>query len=337
MSLDKYYMKPNIVAEPLFNQWYAWAYLISPPSAAMAMANLHLPLMKSFISAPQVHANAARNRALLGGKFIGHPAERVPDLKVLLETTQTEQSYMFKLADAIKQLDNILLNEAKGYSLSDIYQKVPTELKGYVELAYDLNNQPSIRFLESLLYRSHYYDESRQGFNLYAIETDERPFSLSTPRLENERSVILQLPFSSEVTDKFFQMKDKPFTFSEIKENLALEDRHDKLFKSFLTKQPPNKAVRYDGDGVRIRYYGHASVLLETSQVSVLVDPVLSYAYPNGLSRYTYLDLPDRIDYVLLTHNHQDHVLLETLLQIRHRVGHVVVPKNGGGFLQDPS
>jgi L-ascorbate metabolism protein UlaG (beta-lactamase superfamily) len=27
--------------------------------------------------------------------------------------------------------------------------------------------------------------------------------------------------------------------------------------------------------------------------------------------------LPDVIDYVVLTHNHQDHVLLETLLQLR--------------------
>jgi L-ascorbate metabolism protein UlaG (beta-lactamase superfamily) len=52
---------------------------------------------------------------------------------------------------------------------------------------------------------------------------------------------------------------------------------------------------------------------------------------------YTHLDLPDFIDYVLITHNHQDHVLFETLLQIRHKVRNVVVPRNGGGHLQDPS
>jgi L-ascorbate metabolism protein UlaG (beta-lactamase superfamily) len=40
---------------------------------------------------------------------------------------------------------------------------------------------------------------------------------------------------------------------------------------------------------------------------------------------------------VLITHNHQDHVLLETLLQLRHKVKHVVVPRNGSGQLQDPS
>ena len=47
--------------------------------------------------------------------------------------------------------------------------------------------------------------------------------------------------------------------------------------------------------------------------MSALFDPVLSYTYESGISRYTYDDLPDRIDYVLVTHNHQDHILFETL------------------------
>jgi L-ascorbate metabolism protein UlaG (beta-lactamase superfamily) len=69
----------------------------------------------------------------------------------------------------------------------------------------------------------------------------------------------------------------------------------------------------------------------------VLLDPVLSYTYENDISRYTYEDLPDVIDYVLITHNHQDHILFETLLQLRHRIRNIVVPRNGAGALQDPS
>ncbi|HWM69596.1 MAG TPA: MBL fold metallo-hydrolase [Steroidobacteraceae bacterium] len=88
---------------------------------------------------------------------------------------------------------------------------------------------------------------------------------------------------------------------------------------------------------LRIRYFGHAAVLLETAQIAVLTDPIIPYTKPGGLVRFTYTDLPRRIDYVLLTHAHQDHVLIETLLQIRHRVGEIIVPKNSGGFLQDPS
>ena len=69
----------------------------------------------------------------------------------------------------------------------------------------------------------------------------------------------------------------------------------------------------------------------------MLFDPMLSYTPTSGIPRYTFLDLPDKIDYVLITHNHQDHVLFETLLQIRHKVGTVVVPPSSGGALQDPS
>jgi L-ascorbate metabolism protein UlaG (beta-lactamase superfamily) len=55
------------------------------------------------------------------------------------------------------------------------------------------------------------------------------------------------------------------------------------------------------------------------------------------VSRYTFDDLPDEIDYVFITHSHQDHILFETILQLRHKVKHFVVPRNGGGALQDPS
>ena len=55
------------------------------------------------------------------------------------------------------------------------------------------------------------------------------------------------------------------------------------------------------------------------------------------LQRYTYDDLPPVIDYVLLTHAHADHFLLETLLQLRHRIKHIVIPRNGNGTLEDPS
>jgi L-ascorbate metabolism protein UlaG (beta-lactamase superfamily) len=78
-------------------------------------------------------------------------------------------------------------------------------------------------------------------------------------------------------------------------------------------------------------------VLIETAETNVLLDPVLSYTYDSKISRYTYQDLPDRIDFVLITHNHQDHILFETLLQIRHRVGTIVVPRGGNGALHDPS
>ncbi|HEU4781087.1 MAG TPA: MBL fold metallo-hydrolase, partial [Steroidobacteraceae bacterium] len=71
--------------------------------------------------------------------------------------------------------------------------------------------------------------------------------------------------------------------------------------------------------------------------VNILTDPVISYPVEGAVPRYSFRDLPDRIDYVMLTHAHQDHVLFETLLQLRHKVGTWIVPRNSSGALQDPS
>jgi L-ascorbate metabolism protein UlaG (beta-lactamase superfamily) len=88
---------------------------------------------------------------------------------------------------------------------------------------------------------------------------------------------------------------------------------------------------------VRVRYFGHASLLIEADGTSIMTDPSIGYESDTGVPRYSFADLPETIDYVVLTHNHQDHVLLETLLQLRHRIGTIVVPRSNGGTVQDPS
>jgi len=85
------YLKPNVIIEPLFNQWYAWSYLISPATAAMYIANSHVPIMQSFIAAPQVHHDALKNPAMTGSPFINHNPSQVEDIRVLLETTQSSK------------------------------------------------------------------------------------------------------------------------------------------------------------------------------------------------------------------------------------------------------
>src|ERR1700688_3810464 len=104
-----------------------------------------------------------------------------------------------------------------------------------------------------------------------------------------------------------------------------------------FTHEVPSAYQPYLGEGIRWRYFGHACILIEAAGVTILLDPVLSYTYEADISRYTYEDLPERIDFVLITHNHQDHVLFETLLQIRHKIGATIVPPGGSGALQDPS
>src|ERR1700741_355093 len=105
VSNKKVYLKPNVLAEPLFNRWYAWSYLIPPATAAMYVANLHLKIMQSFVAAPQTHVAALRNPAMIGGPFINHAPDRVEDVKALMERTVRNQSRLLALADAIRTLD----------------------------------------------------------------------------------------------------------------------------------------------------------------------------------------------------------------------------------------
>ncbi|HEX8335419.1 MAG TPA: MBL fold metallo-hydrolase [Pyrinomonadaceae bacterium] len=337
MQPAQYFLRQNVQMEPLFNQWYAWSHLISPATAAMNIANSHLKLMKSYVAAPQIHASALKNPAMMGGPFIDYQGGRVAEIRQLMERTLKEQAHMVELAASIKALDDLLRGEARGHSMEPLYAKVPESLKGFVELVYDLNDNPSIRFFEGLLYKSRYYDPSLQSLALSLIHHDDRAFALSTPRLPADGILHLRLPFGHEGVDELFRMRDVPQSFEYIRERLGLAPEQERLFSTFLTTEGQPRRPRYDGDGVRVRYYGHACTSVETRDVFVLTDPVISYAYDNGISRYTHLDLPDVIDYVVITHAHQDHIMFESLLQLRHKVGTVVVPRSGNGALQDPS
>ena len=319
------FLRQNVQVEPLVESWYAWSHLISPATAAMNIVDRHLKIMQSYVQAPQVHAAAVKNPAMLGGPFIDYDGQRVDEIKALMEKTKQDQGQMIAFSEAIKQLDQMLRVEAKGFSLEPLYAKVPEILKGYVELVYDMNNQASFRLIEPLLYRSQFYDASRQSLMLSLIRNDDRPFILSTPRLRTPGDLHIQIPFESPVIDELFAMKGEPGSVDAIADKLG------------VTAEAPRRYEPYTGQGVRWRYFGHACILVEAGGTSVLLDPVLSYTYDHEIARFTYEDLPESIDYVLITHNHQDHILFETMLQLRGRVKHIVVPRNGNGAIQDPS
>jgi L-ascorbate metabolism protein UlaG (beta-lactamase superfamily) len=334
---SSYYLKPNVVAEPLVDGWYAWAHLIPPHTLSRNITERHMKIIDSYIESPETHEAAVKDPRLLGGPFMDLKQRRVQSVKNLRDHTLRERVHLITLSRAIEQLDGLLRQKATGFSLEPLYSEVPQALQGYVELVYDLNSQPSFRLIEPLLYKSPYYNCWLQAMTLSEINGDDRPFVLSTPRLEDEDALRLQIPFASPQLDSLFRMKREPSSESAISDALGLDGQDQARFRSLLTTERPQPYSAYDGDGARWRYFGHACILLETRSVNVLLDPVLSYTYESDTSRYTYEDLPEVIDYALITHNHQDHILFETLLQLRHRIRQIVVPRNGAGALQDPS
>ncbi len=337
MNDPHYYLRGDALVEPLIDGWYAWAYLIPPATAARNIAERHVRIMRSYVNAPSSHASAVKNPKLQGGPFVDLGRNRVEEVQSLLSRTLTERTHLLALSQAITDLDTMLREKGLGQSLEALYGEIPEPLKGYVELVYDLNNHPSYRLLERLLYRSKYYDRSLQSFHLSRIGGDDRPFVLSTPRLPDDSHIDWQVPFESPDVDRLFAMRTAPARRSEISGLLGVSTQKEAFVSGLFTEQPPPAYGDYRGQGARWRYFGHACILLETRGQSILLDPVLSYTFESQISRYTYDDLPEKIDFALITHNHQDHILFETLLRLRTRIETIVVPRNNPGALQDPS
>jgi L-ascorbate metabolism protein UlaG (beta-lactamase superfamily) len=335
---SKHYLRPNTVIEPLIGRWYAWSHLVSPATASLNITGRHNKIMNSYIQAPHIHAAAVKNEQMRGGPFMDYKTNRANDVRELRDNTMKSQANLIEFASALKELDRMLKANAKGFSLEPLYEKVPPILRGFVELVYDLNNNPSYRIIEPLLYNSKYYQPDMQSVNLWITNNDERPFCLSTARLQEEDAIHLDIPFNHPFIDKLASMKRNAGDIDELLAMLPSPIANIDLFRSFFSEEANPPYEKYHGDKVRMRYFGHACILIETSEISILIDPLISYyGYPSTVAHYSDMHLPEVIDFVLITHNHQDHILFETLLPLRHKIKNIIVPRSNGGALQDPS
>lgn len=333
--MEDYYLKSNVRAEPLIWNWYAWSYLISPHTAASNIVNRHLKIMESYILAPQLHQQANQIPAMIGGPFIDLEGDKTTEIKKLIDETRQNCADLIDLFSALHQLNQTLLTHEKGYSLEPLYEQIPQHLKGLCELVYDQNHHPSLRLIEPLIYQKFYKNEY-QSLILCETHSDKRPFTLSTPRVEDGEDVRLSMSFSDKRLDDLFAMRYQPNSLRYIADLLERKD-HDfiNLFTSTSPLLEDNR--NYTAQDIRIRYFGHACVLIQSSGTSVLIDPLISYTYPGSIERFSLDSLPDIIDCVLITHNHQDHFSIETLLQLRHKIKKIIVPNNYIGSMLDPS
>nr|AGS49760.1 peptide synthetase [uncultured bacterium esnapd15] len=329
------YLRSNAIVEPLVDSFYAWTHIVAPVQASMNLANLQVPLLESYLQNPQVHTAADVDRARRGGYFVTIDETRSTEVAALLDGIKRDRADMLGLAAAVAEAE-AMLQRATDFDLTLLYPRLPSALHGLVELAYDTGNQPSIHFIESLAYTSRYYDESRQSVQLSLDDGIERPFILSTPRLPRPRVLDLAIPFRHAGLNELFAARLRPTTTSRLREALGLDDTQAAHLRTLLTTEPGTAPDRHIESGGRVRYFGHACLVFQTPQGAVVTDPFISTDNRHG-DRYTLDDLPDHIDLVAITQGHQDHIVMETLLQLRSRIGAVVVPRSSRGNLCDPS
>lgn len=91
-----------------------------------------------------------------------------------------------------------------------------------------------------------------------------------------------------------------------------------------------------------IVWFGHSSYLLQVNQMRYLVDPVLTknaapvYGFNNAFKGTDFIrpeDLP-QIDYLLITHDHYDHLDYSTIKGIIHKTDKVICPLGVGETLE---
>jgi len=91
-----------------------------------------------------------------------------------------------------------------------------------------------------------------------------------------------------------------------------------------------------------LTWFGHSTLLYEVAGKRMLIDPMLgpnASPFSFGVARYNYTlpataeDLPF-VDYVIITHDHYDHLDYDTIKTILPKVGQFLVPLGVGSHLQ---
>jgi len=139
-------------------------------------------------------------------------------------------------------------------------------------------------------------------------------------------------------SDKSMVILAAEFLFQEIKDLRPLKNIPS--VKSDLKQASPDQNL--------IVWLGHSSLYIQLHGKRILVDPVLVSASPfsfankafGGADIYQPDDIPD-IDYLLITHDHWDHLDYDTMLKLKDRISKVLCPLGVGSHLEfwgfDPS
>lgn len=99
---------------------------------------------------------------------------------------------------------------------------------------------------------------------------------------------------------------------------------------------------KLDKNADQVLWLGHSSCFVQLEGKTILIDPVFSdYASPlpffnkafEGTNIYTADDMPE-IDFLLITHDHWDHLDYPTVMALKSKVKHVICPLGVGAHFK---
>lgn len=130
------------------------------------------------------------------------------------------------------------------------------------------------------------------------------------------------------------------------------KERWSVLKKTFTDKHPDNRPLKpiasvktnikeLPTDEDQLIWFGHSSLYLQVNALKILIDPVLYSASPikffNKSFQSTHLykaeDFPE-IDYIVLTHDHWDHLDYHTIRRLHKTTKHFICPIGVGSHLK---
>lgn len=155
--------------------------------------------------------------------------------------------------------------------------------------------------------------------------------------VQKERSKITA-PFDGKKFDNLEPFKDKNF-WTLMKWRLGSDD-DVKWPEEIETKLYKPKLKRTD-ESTHVYVINHATVLIQMRGINILTDPIysersspVSFMGPKRVRKpgILFKDLP-KIDYVLISHNHYDHLDIETLKELQKRDDPLIIAGLGNQAL----
>lgn len=148
--------------------------------------------------------------------------------------------------------------------------------------------------------------------------------------------------------DKFYNLVETPMSG----ENTSMWESAWKFIKGGDNREPDKviKTIPFSeadfensNQGISFSWFGHSTVLLRVDEKNILIDPVFSnHASPFSFigaqgfeysNRTLLKDLP-KIDAVLISHDHYDHLDYETIQLLNEKVDKFYVPLGVGAHLE---